>query len=129
KSLRVTKLNFSDDKIESVITDEGNEIKTDYYISAVPFFDFKNLVGEEVYKKDFNQIDGLKSSPIVNIHLKFDSGINGIIKDRFTGILNSLVQWVFKVKDDQVCIVISSADEIVEMDKEDIIDISKKELY
>jgi len=129
KSAGVSKINFKDDRIESLITNDGKEIKSDYFISAVSFYDFKSLIGDEVFSKEFSAVSNLQYSPIVNIHLKFESEINDILKESFIGILNSPIQWVFKVKDNQICIVISSANEVVEMDKEDIIELSKKELY
>lgn len=129
KSTGVSKFNFNSNTAESVITHDGKVFKADYYISAVSFFDFKSAVGNEVFCKEFNSVSNLKYSAIVNIHLKFETAIDEILKDTFIGILDSPIQWVFKVQKDQVCIVISSAKKIAEMDKEDITELSKKELY
>jgi hydroxysqualene dehydroxylase len=125
---KAANINFGDNQITSIILEDNSEIKTDFYVSAVPFFNFQNLVGESIYNRDFKNMSGLKPSPIVNIHLKFDQNLNDIFPLHFAGLLNTKVQWIFKVKDDQLCLVISAAKEIAEMDKEHIIGIAKEEL-
>jgi uncharacterized protein with NAD-binding domain and iron-sulfur cluster len=126
---RAAKINFEKDNISSVIQEDSTEIKSDFYISAVPFFDLKNLIGEDIYNRDFSNVSGLKPSPIVNIHLKFDRSIDDIFHKQFVGLLNTKTQWIFKVKNDQLCLVISAAVEINEMNKEDIIDLAVNELH
>src|SRR4030095_5239396 len=118
-SNKAANINFEKKEVTSVILEDNTEIKSDFYISAVPFFDFKNLVGDDIFGRSFSKVGGLKSSPIVNIHLKFDRSIEDIFPERFAGLLNTKTQWVFKVKDDQICLVISAAREISELDKED----------
>jgi zeta-carotene desaturase len=125
---KTAKINFENDTITSIILKDNREIKTDFYIGAVPFFDFKNLIGESIYNRDYSAVNDLKSSPIVNIHLKFDRNIDDIFSERFAGLLNTRTQWIFKVKSDQLCLVISAAKQISEMDKEEIINIAKEEL-
>ena len=125
---RVSKINFEDSKVTSLILEDNTEIKSDFYISAVPFFDFKNLVGESIYNKEFSQVSGLKPSPIVNIHFKFDKNIDDVFQERFAGLLNTKTQWIFKVKNDQLCLVISAAKEISEMDKDEILKLAEQEL-
>ncbi|MGH2575280.1 MAG: hydroxysqualene dehydroxylase HpnE, partial [Ignavibacteria bacterium] len=137
-STRVKNLVFKADKVESLLTDDRRELKFDYYLSAVPFFDFKNLIGENFYNKDYSYVDELTYSPIINIHHQYvipvpaKAGNAGIKKEDFNfdfiGILNATIQWVFKVNTNQICIVISSAKNIVDMDKDDLIELSKKEL-
>lgn len=119
----ISKINIQDNVVTSLIDEDNKEVKSEFYISAVPFFEFEKLFGKELYH------GGLETSPIVNIHLKFDSDIDGIITERFVGMLGSEVQWVFKVKSDQLCLVISAASEIAEMNKEQIIDLAVKELH
>lgn len=121
-------ISFGDSEVTSIILEDNSKIKTDFYISAVPFYNFQKLVGESIYNRDFAAMKDLRSSPIVNIHLKFDRSINTIFPQHFVGLLNTKVQWIFKVKEDQLCLVISAAKEIAEMDKEHIINIAKEEL-
>lgn len=126
---RVKGFQLNNNSIVSLLTENKDELKYDYYISAVPFFEFRNLIGDEIYKNEYKYLDNLKSSPIVNVHLKYES-ISGknIFNHDFVGILNSTIQWVFKIYEDQICIVISSAKDIAEMDKDDLIEICIDEL-
>ena len=86
------------------------------------------MLGVAVHNRFFEGLNELNPSPIVNIHLKFDKDISSIFSSEFIGLLNTSSQWVFKVTNDQVCVVISSAAEIAEESKENIIELAKKEL-
>ncbi len=123
----VSGFKFNNSSISSLILEDNTEIKTDFYLSAVPFFNFKSLLGES-YTKYFKGLNELSSSPIVNIHLKFDKDISHIFTSSFIGLLGTSSQWVFKVSNDQVCVVISAAEKIAEMTKEDITILAEKEL-
>jgi hypothetical protein len=125
---KVSKINFENNKVNSLILEDNAEIRSDFYISAVSFFDFKNLTGEDVYKRDYSCVEDLKPSPIVNIHLRFDKNIDNIFTERFAGLLNTKTQWIFKVTNDQLCLVISAARDIAEMDKDEIVNMTVKEL-
>lgn len=127
-SNRVTGLKFNNGSISSLILEDKRMIQTDFYISAVPFFNFKDLLGEEGYNKYFSELNELIYSPIVNIHLKFDKDISSIFSSEFIGLLNTSSQWVFKVTNDQICVVISSASKVAEQSKEDIIKLALIEL-
>ncbi len=118
---------IKDNKVTSVIFEDSTEFESDYFVCAVPFFEVPRLFAnnfDEVFEKSFD----LKYSPIVNIHLKFDRDISGIIDGRFLGLLGTTSQWVFKVKGDQVCVVISAAGKTAEMTKEAIAELAIKEL-
>src|SRR4030095_3014316 len=123
---KIDRLCIRKSNITSIITEDNKEIVSDYYISAVPFFDSKNLFANSEL---LNGKKGLSPSPIVNIHLKFEKDITPIFRNRFSGVLGANIQWVFKVKNNQLCLVISSAKKIAEMDKEEIISLSKDELF
>lgn len=43
----VSGFKFNNNNISSLILEDNTEIKTDYYVSAVPFFNFKSLLGED----------------------------------------------------------------------------------
>jgi len=123
---KIEKININDNILTSLYTEDKAEIKSDFYISAVEYFNVKKLInGYNI----LSEKDGLSPSPIVNIHLKFDKDITSVIKKRFYGIFNTKIQWVFRVNSDQVCVVISSAKDIAEMDKNDIILLCKTELF
>lgn len=118
---------FNNNTLSSLILEDNAEFKTDFYVSAVPFFNFKTLLGESYYKY-FSSLNELQSSPIVNIHLKFDKDISGIFTTGFFGMLGTSSQWVFKAAKDQVCVVISAAEKTAEKAKEEIINLAEKEL-
>lgn len=121
----VTGINIEKDAVTSIIVENSEEVKSDLYISAVPFFNINDIrSGNNLLSNK----TGLTPSPIVNIHLKFAGSIDDIIPGRFAGLLNTKVQWVFKVKDDQLCLVISSAGEISGMEKDTIIKLAVREL-
>jgi len=118
---------INNNKVTSVIFEDSTEFQSDYFVCAVPFFEVPKLFTEnfdEVFESRFD----LKYSPIVNIHLKFEREISGIIDGKFLGLLGTTSQWVFKVKDDQVCVVISAAGKTAEKTKEAIAELAIKEL-
>lgn len=125
---KVKEIKFKENILSEVIIEDNISIKTDFYVSAVPFFNFKSMLGDTLYERYFEGLNELSTSPIVNIHLKFDKDISGIFRSEFIGLLNTASQWVFKVTNDQVCVVISSAREISEKSKEDITKLALSEL-
>jgi len=133
KGSKIEKLNFDNDKLISIELENNNKLNFDYYISAVPFFEFRDLVGEEIYNRDFGFVDNLISSPIVNVHhvYRSESG-EKIFEGDFVGVLGGTSQWIFRVSESatggQVCVVISSARDIIDKDKEELIELTKKEL-
>lgn len=124
----VKEIKFNNNSISEVIIEDNTSFKTDFYISAVPFFNYKSLFGSQDFAAYFVGMKELKSSPIVNIHLKFDRDISGLMKTDFVGLLNTTSQWIFRVTSDQVCVVISSAAAVAEMTKEDITNLAVNEL-
>lgn len=125
---RISEIKINNNAVSEIILEDNTAVKTDFYVSAVPFFNFKNLLSEADHKKYFKGLEELTSSPIVNIHLKFDSEISGILKTDFAGLLNTTSQWVFRVTNDQVCVVISSAVAAAEMNKDDLAELAVNEL-
>ena len=129
KSSKINKVNYGSDKIESLVINGDNELKFDYFISAIPFFEFKNLFTENVINGLYDSMDNLNPSPILNVHFGLKSdGLDKIMPDDFIGIVNATIQWVFKVGENRICLVISSADELVDKDKNEIIELCKTEL-
>lgn len=129
-SARVNNLKFSDNKVDAIVFDNGEESVYDYYISAVSFYDFKSLVGAEVFEKEFKFVKKLQPSPIINIHYWFEEqGLNDIVKDDFLGAIGTNIQWIFKQGESHICLVISGTDKLVDLKNEEILDISRKELY
>jgi len=127
KKIKINRINYDNDKIENIELDDGNILKFDYCISTIPFFEFTNTFSNEVLNGEYNSIDNLTPSPILNIHFGFGSDID--LKDDFTGVLNASIQWVFKVNKRRICIVISSAKNMVDKDKDELIGICREELF
>lgn len=125
---RISEIKINNNTVSEIILEDNTTVKTDFYVCAVPFFNFKNLLSEADHKKNFKGLEELTSSPIVNIHLKYDSDMSGILKTDFAGLLNTTSQWVFRVTNDQVCVVISSAAAAAEMNKDDLVELAIKEL-
>jgi len=126
--------NENENIIDKILCDDGDEIISDYYISAVPFFAFKKLFDENIYNKNNFKADNLKSSGIVSVHLFFENKIPmSVITDNsfgMTGLIGTTVQWIFKRNDYHLSLVVSGADElgIKEMSNEDIYNLCLKDL-
>ncbi len=123
----VSEFCIKENKVTSIIFEDSTELESDYFVCAVPFFEVPRLFANnfsEVFEKSFE----LKFSPIVNVHLKFNSDISGILGGRFIGLLGTVSQWLFKVKEDQVCVVISAAKETAELTKESITELAVDEI-
>lgn len=126
KQTKIKKINYGNDYVESIELEDGKILKHDFYISSIPFFDFGNLFNNEAFNGGFTGIQNLTASPILNVYFEFDSGVN--IRDDFIGILNATIQWIFKVSEKRICVVISSAKNLVDKDKNEIIDLCRIEL-
>jgi len=126
-SKAASEFSIKDNKVTSVIFEDSTELKSDYFVCTAPFFEVPRLFADnfdEVFESKLN----LKYSPIVNIHIKFDRAITDVINGRFLGLLETNSQWVFRVKEDQVCVVISAAAKTAEKPKEEIAELAIREL-
>lgn len=121
-------------KIEYIILEDGEKIYSDFYISTVPFFAFKKLFDEKVYYSNNFKSELLKPSSIVSVHLFFEEKISEdtIPYNSFgmTGLIGTIVQWVFKRSDNHLSLVISGADDlqITDMSQEAIFELCIKDL-
>lgn len=133
---RVDKIvtNENDAKVEYVTLEEGEKVVSDYYISAVSFFDFKKMFDEKVYSDNDFHSEQLRSSGIVSVHLFFENEIpRDMIPDNsfgMTGLIGKIVQWIFKRNPKYLSLVISGADvsQITNMSKEEIFKLCMKDL-
>lgn len=126
KSARVENIDVKNELIDQICLG-GVNLKFDYYICAVPFFEFRNLFSGEELNGDLEKLRNLTPSPILNIHFEFEGG-KEIMTEDFIGILNATIQWVFRVNEKRICIVISSAKNLVDKDKDELIELCKEEL-
>jgi len=122
------------DKVKYLVLEDGRKIFSDFYISAVPFFAFKKLFDEKIYYNNEFKSELLKPSSIVSIQLFLNEDIPGemIPNNSFgmTGLIGTIVQWVFKRSDKHLSLVISGADElqITDMSHEEIFKLCVKDL-
>lgn len=124
----------TNEKIDKLIAEDGSEVISDLYLSAVPFFAFKKLFDETTYYENNFKSELLKSSSIVSVHLFFQEKIpeDMIPYNSFnmTGLIGTIVQWIFKRSDRHLSLVISGADDlqVTDMSHEDILELCVKDL-
>jgi len=128
-STSVLKFNVETSSIKSISLDNESELIADFIVSTVPYYNLKVLFGDKLYSELFCNIDKIKDSPILNIYHNFENKneFEPLTED-FAGLLNSPIQWIFKNSKNRINLVISSAGELINMDKNEIIELSKKEL-
>ncbi|MDZ4711710.1 MAG: hydroxysqualene dehydroxylase HpnE [bacterium] len=131
----IMKEDATGDKIIDCVTmEDDSKIYSDYYISAVPFFAFKKLFDDRVYYDNGFKSELLLPSGIVSIHLFFDEDISpDIIPENsfgMTGLIGTVVQWIFKRSERHLSLVISGADDlqVMNMDAEEIYKLCINEL-
>jgi squalene-associated FAD-dependent desaturase len=121
-------------KVEYILTEDDEKIYSDHYVSAVPFFTFKKLFSEDIYYRNSFKSESLKASSIVSVHIFTEERIpeEMIPSNSFgmTGLIGTIVQWIFKRSDNHLSLVISGADDlqITDMSNEDIFNICIKDL-
>lgn len=124
----------SENKVKYLIIEDGKEIVSDYYISAVPFFGFKNLFDESIYLKNNFKTENMKTSSIVSVHLFVENEITEEILPAnslgMTGLIGTTVQWLFVRNKKHLSLVISGADElkITDLSHDAILDLCLKDL-
>ncbi len=119
---KISKLFLKDNTIDYAVTESGNKIKSDYYISAVPFFRFKELFEINDYNQYFKGRGNLHSSSIISLHLFFENEVPaGLLKNNsfgMTGLIGTKVQWIFKRNPKHLSLVISASDFLDELTDE-----------
>lgn len=122
------------ERVNFVMTEKSGRIESDYFISAVPFFAFRNLTGDKIYSEDGYNSDKLRSSGIVSIHLFFKNDINlkeiNKSSSGMTGLIGTNVQWIFRKSSKHLSLVISGADDtgITEEENSEIFQIAVSDL-
>ena len=80
-------------KVKHVTDSIGQFLSADAYVSAVPFWTLTNILSDELSGLDpFPSLGQLQTSPIVNVHLRYD---RKVMSGDFRYFLNSPLQWVF----------------------------------
>jgi squalene-associated FAD-dependent desaturase len=105
-------LNSEDDHF---LTDEGEKIKADFYVSALPYFSFLETF-DGISKINEIRADMLKASSIVSVHFflkdNCDSGFLSGNALGMTGLIGTKAQWIFRKSERYFSVVISGANEL-----------------
>ena len=80
-------------KVKHVEDGSGRILSADAYVSAIPFWTLSNILSDELSSLEpFSRLDQLQTSPIVNVHLRYD---RQVMSGNFRYFLKSPLQWVF----------------------------------
>jgi squalene-associated FAD-dependent desaturase len=105
------------------VTVGGEEIRADYYISAVPF---DRLAALGIAEAANVNVDGFEHSPITGIHLWFDRRVIDVPQ---ATMFDRTIQWVFDKGDGKyVQVVVSASRTLTEMPRADVIALAVREL-
>lgn len=103
------------------VTVTGHVMTADAYVLAVPFERVMSLAPE--LKLDFKKFD---HSPITGIHLWFDRPITNL---PHATLLDRTIQWMFNKSEGRyVQLVVSASRSMVEMPRQEVIDLAMREL-
>jgi squalene-associated FAD-dependent desaturase len=124
----IKKLNTEGNRIVSAQSADGREIPADFFISAVPWHAAAALLPPCGIN-----YSGFQSSPIISIHLWMDRKVMDL---DFAAVLDLHVQWIFdKTKKtvagsacQYVSLVISGADDYIDLSNKELIEIAVKDL-
>jgi squalene-associated FAD-dependent desaturase len=93
----------------------------DYVVSAIPYYSLQKIYSISALNIDIN----LNFSSILNIHIWLKEIP---IKENFVGLINSPVHWIFN-KGSHINLVISDADYLIELSKDEIMELAVSELH
>lgn len=116
----VKELIVENQKIVTLKSETNSYNDYDYVISAVPLFALERIIPLKTFDINLE----LQYSTILNVHL-WVSGIK--FQEKFYGLLDSQLHWLF-VKENHINIVISNANHLTEISKEEIFNLVLNEL-
>ena len=119
-SEKVDSLLFDSDKLVKIKTSKRIIEEFDFVISALPLSAFEKVVNNIRVFTDLN----LTYSSILTLHLWLKE--NRLNKN-FYGLINSRIHWVFN-HISHITLVISDANDLIELSKEELIEIAGNEL-
>ncbi|MFI5236727.1 MAG: hydroxysqualene dehydroxylase HpnE [Ignavibacteriales bacterium] len=116
----VDKIVISDNEITEIHSSKKVYLDFDYVVTAISAYSLSRIMSDEIEINfpDFNY------SSILNVHLRMS---NTNFPDGFFGLINSPVHWVFN-KGTHLNIVISDANELVNKEDNEILEMIKNEL-
>jgi squalene-associated FAD-dependent desaturase len=132
----VAELVLSGGRIAGVRADDGREMAANYYVLATTFDRLLRILPENLRNNEpFSELRNLKVSPITSLHFWFD---RVVMSEPFITSLDQTIQWVFNKTEmygsdatgpgQYLQIVISASHALSRRSKEEIIDVSRKDL-
>jgi zeta-carotene desaturase len=116
----VDRIHVANGAVTNVVV-AGETLRADAYVLAVPFERVMALAPE--LKLDFSKFD---HSPITGIHLWFDRPITNL---PHATLLDRTIQWMFNKSEGRyVQLVVSASRSMVEMPRQEVIDLAMREL-
>lgn len=132
---KASSLEYQGKSLSAVSFTDGSQISSDYFILAIPFEDLKQILPEVMEFQPISaSLEKLETSPITGIHLYFDRPVTEL---DHAVLLDSPIQWMFnKTKnydrghstEQYIQLVVSASRELIEMDKNQIVQLSLREL-
>ncbi|MCZ7603779.1 MAG: hydroxysqualene dehydroxylase HpnE [Melioribacteraceae bacterium] len=122
-SEKLISINFDNDSsiARSILTNQNAYNDFDYLFIAIPPHQLEKILKESNIKFE---LPFYEYSSILNVHLWLDQNP---FTQSFYGLINSKIHWLFN-HGKHITLTTSSADELIELNDEEIIDIIKKEL-
>ncbi len=133
-NLRASVESFKPDADDVRVCVGGEEVRADFMVLAAPFNVIANLLPEDDLSRPLREMASkFESSPITGIHLWFDRQITNL---EHAVLLDRTIQWMFhkskllKRSGDgsYVELVVSASNSLVEMGRQEIIDLAVREL-
>ena len=112
-------------QVRGIILRDGSKLQADAYVSALPFFTLKNVLGSLMDLPFFEKIKGLDSSPIFSVSLWFD---RPVMDQKFCALLGTHVQWVFN-RGTHLALVVSGAREYLGMPDPEFLNLCLKDIH
>ena len=130
----VKEIRINDGRVTECILDNGELIKSDLYVSAVPFHSFRQMFSKDIFYEYFCSYIEMKPASILSIFLVPDKMPSNYVQKYYfgmVGILDGLMHWVF-FKENYISVTISAPEYTVrgfeDLSKDDVCKRIEKEI-
>lgn len=114
-------INVEQNWVNGVKVKDHGTLHADHYLSAVPPGTFKKMLDAETVDRYFKDKLSYKTFPIVSVYLWL-KGAERLFDGPFIGCIDTRIQWIFKKSDHLLEVTISDGAEIVDWEREKILD-------
>jgi squalene-associated FAD-dependent desaturase len=122
-SEKIIDLKIENNCVTEIITNKRIITAFDFVVSSVPIYALERFLPR--MNEYLNNVPKLNYSSILSVHIKIK---NNQLNKKYYGFISSPVHWVFN-HGGYITIVISDADIFMNLDKTDIFNMVKKEIY